>query len=102
MPAVSKKGNEVFSPDGVGKSCARPVITSVDEVNVKEVYVNGILAVVAGCQIAPHQKRGCVPDTSVLTTFSSTVFIDNKGVGRIGDNYGDNVIIEGSPDVFAG
>jgi hypothetical protein len=102
MPAISRKGDEVFSPDGVGKNCARPTITHVDEINVKEVYANYILAVVAGCQIESHAKRGCSIDTSKLSSFSSTVFIDNKGVGRIGDNYNDNVIIEGSPNVFAG
>lgn len=102
MPAVSRKGDDVHSPDGSKKNCARPVVTHVDEVNTKEVYANGILVVNKGCQIEFHLKKGCVPDTSVLTTYSETVFAGAKEVGRIGDNYGDNVIIQGSPNVFVG
>lgn len=102
MPAASRKGDRVFSPDGTGRKCRRPVITSVDQVNSKNVYVNGILAVVRGNQIAPHPKSGCDLDTSTLSTHSNTVFIGGLGVGRIGDKYGNNTIIQGSPNVFIG
>lgn len=38
-----------------------------------------------------------------LTTGSSTVFVNGKGIGRIGDQYtSDNTIISGSSNVFAG
>ncbi len=102
MPAISRQGDRVFSPDGRGKKCAFPLKTSVGQVNSASVFANGILIVVAGNLVAPHPKRGCGPDTSTLSTFSSTVFIGGLGVGRIGDTYGDNRIIQGSTNVFAG
>jgi ribosomal protein L27 len=101
MPAISRKGDTVMSPDGVGRDCARPVETAVDEVNGNSVFANNILIVVQGNKIAPHNKGGCDPDESVLSTFSPNVFIGNKNVGRIGDQYGDNTITQGSPNVFA-
>jgi uncharacterized Zn-binding protein involved in type VI secretion len=80
--------------------------TSVGEVNSKQVYANGILIVVEGNQIAPHNKSGCTPDESKLTSFSSKVKIGGKGVGRIGDKYEgsgtSNTITKGSSNVFAG
>lgn len=102
MPAISRQGDRVFSPDGSGRKCRFPIRTSVGEVNGSSVFANGILIVVAGNQVAPHPKSGCSPDTSTLSSFSSSVFIGGLGVGRIGDNYGDNKIIQGSTNVFAG
>lgn len=102
MASVSRKGDEVFSPDGSGKKCAKPVITQVDQVNTRNVYVNGILVPVIGNVIKPHKKRGCVDDLSALSGASTTVFIGGLGIGRVGDTYADNVIIQGSPNVFAG
>ena len=90
-----------MSPDGTGRDCARPVETSVDECNSKQVYVNNKLVVVKGNKIAPHNKGGCSPDESVLSTFSPNVYIDQKEIGRIGDKYGDNIITQGSSNVFA-
>ena len=40
MAAISRKGDEVFSPDGTGYNCGSPITTSVDEVNSNEVYVD--------------------------------------------------------------
>lgn len=91
-----------MSPDGRGRNCASPMETSVDEVNSNNVFANSILIVVQGNLIAPHPRGGCDIDTSTLSTFSSNVFIGGKNVGRIGDNYGNNVISQGSPTVFAG
>ena len=102
MPAVSRQGDSVLSPDGSGYKCRMPMKTSVDEVNSSSVYVNGILVVVQGNKVAPHPKSGCTPDTSTLSSYSSKVFAGNKGVGRIGDLYSDNIITQGSPTVFAG
>jgi len=102
MPAVSRQGDSVLSPDGTGYKCRMPMETTVGEVNSNEVYVNGILIVVQGNQIAPHPKSGCVPDESTLSSSSSKVFAGNKGIGRIGDQYSDNIITQGSPTVFAG
>ena len=101
MPSVARAGDTVLSPDGTGYQCGSPMQTSVGEVNNKSVTANGILIVVQGNKVAPHPKGGCSLDESTLSTFSSTVTIGGKGVGRIGDNYGNNVITQGSPNVFA-
>jgi len=102
MPAISRKGDDVQSPTGSGPGCALPLVTHVDDVNSSAVYVNDILVVVSGNKIESHPLPGCVlVDVSTLSTFSPNVFIGGKGVGRIGDAYGNNVIIEGSPNVFA-
>jgi uncharacterized Zn-binding protein involved in type VI secretion len=102
MPAVSRQGDTVLSPDGTGYKCRMPMKTSVGQVNSNQVFANGILVVIQGNQIAPHPKSGCSPDNSTLSSYSSTVFIGGKGVGRIGDQYSDNTIIKGSESVFAG
>ena len=102
MPAVSRKDDSVLSPDGAGYKCRMPLKTNVDEVNSNNVYANNILIVVQGNQVALHNKSGCIPDTSTLSSFSSKVFAGNKGIGRIGDQYSDNIITQGSPTVFAG
>ena len=102
MPAVSRQGDSVLSPDGSGYKCRMPLKTNVDEVNSDKVYANNILIVVQGNQVALHNKSGCIPDTSTLSSYSSRVFAGNKGVGRIGDQYSNNIITQGSPTVFAG
>jgi hypothetical protein len=102
MPAVSRQGDSVLSPDGSGYKCRMPLKTNVDEVNSAKVYANSILIVVQGNKVAPHNKSGCSLDESTLSSFSSKVFIGNKGIGRIGDKYNDNVVTQGSPTVFAG
>lgn len=102
MPAIARKNDTVLSPDGTGYKCRMPMKTKVDVVNDKNVYANQILVVVQGNRVESHPKSGCTPDTSTLSTYSSTVFIGGKGVGRIGDQYSDNIIIKGSESVFAG
>jgi uncharacterized Zn-binding protein involved in type VI secretion len=103
MPPVSRAGDSVLSFDGgPGKNCPTPMTTSVGEVNGNNVYANGLLIVVEGNTIAPHPKLGCSTDTSTLSSFSSTVKIGGKGIGRIGDEYGPNLITAGSGNVFAG
>ena len=102
MPAVARKDDTVLSPDGTGYKCRMPMKTNVDQVNSNKVYANNILIVVQGNRVAAHNKSGCIPDTSTLSSCSSKVFIGNKGIGRIGDEYSDNTITQGSPTVFAG
>ena len=102
MPAVARKDDTVLSPDGSGYKCRMPLKTNVDEVNSDKVYANNILIVVQGNQVALHNKSGCIPDTSTLSSYSSKVFAGNKGIGRIGDQYSDNIITQGSSSVFAG
>lgn len=102
MPSVARQGDSVLSIDGRGKKCAFPMETSTGEANDKMVFANGKAVVVAGNRVAPHSKKGCTPDTTVLTKFSPTVRIGGKGIGRIGDLYqGVNIITEGSPNIFS-
>jgi hypothetical protein len=101
MPAISREGDSVLSPDGSGYKCRMPKETSVGECNPNSVYANGKLIVVEGNTITPHPKSGCSNDDSTLSSYSSKVFIGGKGVGRIGDAYGNNTITQGSPSVFA-
>lgn len=105
MPAVARQGDQVLSVDGTGYKCGQPLQTAVGEVNSSRVYANGILVVVQGKKVAPHPKGGCDPDESVLTSYSSRVFVGGKGVGRVGDKYesmSSNTITQGSSNVFAG
>jgi uncharacterized Zn-binding protein involved in type VI secretion len=103
MPAIARQGDTVLSVDGTGYNCGSPMETSVDQVNPNDVKANNILIVVDGNKIAVHNLGGCTVDGSKLTSFSSTVKIGGKGVGRIGDDYGGiNTITQGSPNVFAG
>lgn len=102
MPGIARAGDSVMSEDGgPGKNCPSAMETSVGEVNGSNVYVDGKLAVVEGNKVAPHNKGGCVTDESALDSFSSSVKIGGKGVGRIGDSYGPNWITSCSATVFA-
>lgn len=105
MPAAARAdgGDKVFSKTGTGKDCKFPNPNVVTGAGSCEVYINGYKAVREGDQVGFHAFSGCGPDNSTLTSFSSTVFIGGKGVGRIGDQYGsDNVITRGSSTVFIG
>jgi uncharacterized Zn-binding protein involved in type VI secretion len=104
MPAAARSSgqDDVFSKTGTGKFCSRPVQTVTNE-GSENVLINGFGVVRQGDSVGSHAAGGCGPDLSVLTSFSSTVFINGKGVGRIGDEYTpDNIIISGSTNVFIG
>ena len=101
MPAVTRAGDRVISPDGSGKKCRFPMRTSVGQVNSVNVFVNSILVPITGNLVSPHNKSGCIPDTSTLSG-SSKVFVGGQGIGRLGDKYGDNIVSKGSSTVFAG
>lgn len=91
----------VFSLTGSGNQCNSPLNT-VTGLGTSTVFANGIRVVVQGDQVGSHPASGCGPDLSVLTSFSSTVFANGKGFGRIGDQYSsDNTITSGSSTVFA-
>jgi uncharacterized Zn-binding protein involved in type VI secretion len=102
MASIARTGDTVLSPDGTGYRCQQPMQTSCGEANSKNVTANGILIVVQGNKVAPHPKGGCSLDESTLSSYSGTVKIGGKGVGRIGDSYGNNTITQGSANVFAG
>lgn len=105
MSEAAARGNgvdSVRSETGSGKNCANPLTTSTNECS-SDVIVNGTGIVREGDLVTEHPKRGCLPDTSVLTTFSFSVIVNGKGAGRKNDFYTtDNKITSGSPDVFIG
>ena len=103
MPAAARVTDKVLSPDGFGKDCAFPGVTpGITDANDVLVTADGLAIVVLGNQVPDHNVGGCTPDLSVLTTGSSTVTIGGLPAGRIGDLYGNNIIITGSSTVFIG
>tara|TARA_B110000503_G_scaffold65841_1_gene103376 strand:- start:400 stop:717 length:318 start_codon:yes stop_codon:yes gene_type:complete len=104
MPEVARGDgvDTVASLTGAGADCAFPLTTATDICSTK-VFVNGTGIVREDDQIASHPELGCGPDTSVITTFSGSVYIEGKRVARKGDKYtSDNTITSGSADVFIG
>jgi uncharacterized Zn-binding protein involved in type VI secretion len=102
MAAVARSNgaDRVFSLTGTGKFCRAPIPTTTGP-GSGNVFVNGINPVVLGDAVGLHPANGCGPDTSSLSSASSTVFANGKRVGRISDQYtSDNTIITGSPTVF--
>lgn len=92
----------VASLTGTGPNCAFPMTTATDECS-DSVFVDGIGIVREGDKVAAHPAAGCGLDNSVLTTFSASVKINNKGAGRKGDQYTpDNTITSGSSTIFIG
>jgi uncharacterized Zn-binding protein involved in type VI secretion len=100
MPAVARKsGTDTVS---TGHGCDT---TTVTDQGSSDVNVNSIGAVRAGdlCQVhLIPAGSSCVPHTVPLTSFSSTVFVNGKGVGRQGDQYSGHTLTSGSGNVFAG
>jgi uncharacterized Zn-binding protein involved in type VI secretion len=104
MPAVARSNDvdTVFSLTGTGENCTSPINT-VTGVGTSTVFVNGVPVVKQGDTVGSHPAEGCGPDLSTLSSFSSTVFANGGGIGRIGDQYtADNTITSGSSNVFAG
>jgi len=100
MPAVARKsGTDTVS---TGHGCDT---TTVTDQGSSDVDVNSIGAVRAGdlCQVhLIPAGSSCVPHTVPLTSFSSTVFVNGKGIGRLGDAYSGHTVTSGSGNVFAG
>jgi uncharacterized Zn-binding protein involved in type VI secretion len=109
MPAVARANgvDTVFSLTGT-LSSTRPLaynnpIDTVTGTGSPDVFVNGTPVVRQDDTVGAHLNSTGGTDTSVLTTFSSSVFVNSKGIGRLGDQYtSDNTITSGSPSVFAG
>lgn len=104
MPAVARGSgtDTVLSKTGVGKNCARPTDTVTNECS-PDVFCNSIGVVRYGDLVGIHNKAGCTPDTSTLSSGSSTIFVNGQKLGRIGDMYtADNIITSGSENTFAG
>lgn len=94
MPAVTRLGDNC-----TGHGCwpSRPSVSASPNV-----FVNGIPVHRQGDAWATH-CCGPACHAGVLAAGSSTVYVNGKQCGRIGDpvNCGSNVA-EGSPNVFAG
>ena len=100
--ARANQRDSVDSKTGVGDDCKYPVVTSTGPATTSKVFIEGIPAVREDDRVGPHNKRGCDPDESVLTSFSSKVSITGKGIGRLDDKYtDDNIITSASSKVFA-
>lgn len=70
-----------------------------------DVFVNGIAWSRQGDINTSHllPPAICPSHTAPITTGSTTVFVNNKGAGRIGDAItGCTTVAAGSSDVFAG
>ena len=107
MPAIARANgvDSVFSQTGFGRGCRAPMIPRprTGPATYTGVLVGGSPVVLEGDAVGSHPRVGCSPDTSTLDKFSSTVFINNKKVGRIGDEYtSDNIITSGFEKVFVG
>ncbi len=86
--------------------------TQVSEAGSSTVFVNGIGVVRSEDAMASHPDGSpctisAINHAPTLSTFSSTVFANGKGIGRIGDKYNsdhhfDHTIASGSTNVFAG
>jgi len=104
MPAVARiNTDDVLSRTGSGFGCGSPMQTTTGAIGSPNVFVNSIAVVRQSDVVGVHPAAGCSTDTSGLSSYSSTVFVNSLGLGRIGDEYtSDNVIISGSTNVFAG
>lgn len=95
MPAVTRKGDaDVPHCSGMVRDQHSP-----------NVYVNGIPVSRQGDNNTGHllPPAPCPGHAAPITIGSTTVFINGKGCGRIGDAItGCTSVAEGSPDVFAG
>jgi uncharacterized Zn-binding protein involved in type VI secretion len=95
MPAVTRLGDADVS------HCSTPY----REAHSPDVYANSIAVSRQGDVNTGHLLPGapCPSHQAPITTGSSTVFVNGKGCGRIGDAIsGCTSVAEGSSNVFAG
>ena len=104
MPAVARgNGTDPTStPHGTGRRCASAT-TQATAACSGDVFVDGIGVVREGDPMKEHPDVGCGNHAPGLVSFSATVKVNGKGLGRSGDSYGDgSVITAGSGTVNAG
>lgn len=95
MTAVTRKGDMCT---GHGSFPPRNSIQGSDNV-----FVNGIAAHREGDGWATHCNPTPICHASVLASGSSTVFVNGKQIGRVGDPVAcGSTVASGSPNVFAG
>lgn len=95
MPAVTRKG------DADVTHCSTPY----RQAHSPDVYANKIPVSRQGDVNTSHLLPGapCPSHQAPITIGSTTVFVNGKGCGRIGDGIsGCTTVAQGSPDVFAG
>lgn len=94
MPAVCRIGDSDVT------HCSTPVRAE----GSPDVFVNGIAVSRQGDKNTPHLLPGspCPAHTTAITTGSTTVFVNNKGIGRVGDATDCTAVAQGSTNVFAG
>ena len=67
------------------------------------VFVNGIPASRQGDKNSIHLKTPSTPHTAAITTGSTKVFVDGKGIGRKDDAVSScTSVADGSSNVFSG
>jgi len=101
MPGVVRIGDELST----GHGCSSNTTLSNSNQGVDNVYANNILISVEGADTVSHAfppDPPCTPHVAQLNTGSSTVFINNIKVGRIGDSADAGAMSSGSTTVFAG
>jgi hypothetical protein len=106
MPAVARSNyvDNVFSPHGLGYKCRSPSTQTTDE-GASKVFAQGTLVVVDDNKMIQHNMPNCIPHSPIptLDSGSSKVFVEGKGIARIGDIYGgEHPIISGCSKVFSG
>lgn len=101
MPAVARNGgNDTVSINH--PTCQGSTVTAAGSGNV---FVNNIGVVREGDAVESHtySPPSCPSHAPGLVSFSGTVKVNGKGIGRIGDSYGCGATISsGSGTVFAG
>jgi uncharacterized Zn-binding protein involved in type VI secretion len=91
----------VLSPDGTAKKCRVTLTVATGTATQSKVYADGSLVAIQGDIVQPHPITGCAPDLQSISSASTRVYVQGRGIARIGDTYGDNVITSGSARCFA-
>lgn len=104
MPGVARQGDSVNTVHGAGggKNCNAAAQTTSTSGASDNVFVNS-LAVVRKDDVVTAHNNGlaCVTHAPGLVVCSDTVFVNDKGMGRINDTYECGAqIISGSADVI--
>lgn len=95
MPAATRVGDADIT------HCS-PMVRTEGSPNV---FVNGIAWSREGDLNSTHLLPGnpCTPHNAAITVGSTTVFINRRGAGRVGDAVsGCTAVATGSPNVFCG
>lgn len=100
MPAVCREGDPLTTGHGCDGT------TTIDTAGTdRTVKANNIPAIVVGAPTVSHSFGAdppCAPHVANLNEGSSTVFINNIAVGRIGDSADEGSMTGGSSTVFVG